>query len=194
MSRPPNLRITGPLTPHVQGLWDQLLTEGYTALSARNLLRLLAHLSRWMADHGLKIPDLTDERIEAFVANRRTHYTHFRTRRAVEPLWRYVLEVGAPQAVTVAGPRSAIDAMMDDYAGFLSTERALTPSVTERYCTVAKRFLVGCFGDGAPRPDQLTANDLTAFVFGEVQRYQTGTVKLTISALRSLIRYLHVRG
>ena len=194
MARLPNLQITGPLTSYVRGLWNHLLAEGYTALSASNLLRLLAHLSRWMAARELEVADLTAERIEAFVSVRQADYTHFRTRRALEPLWRYLLEVGAPKAVPVAAPRSAIDAMVDEYADFLSTERALTSSATERYCTVAKRFLAGCFGDGDPRPDQLTANDLTAFILGEVQRYQTGTVKLTISALRSLMRYLHVRG
>lgn len=194
MARLPKFRITGPLTPHAQGLWNQLLAEGYTALSALNLLRLLAHLSRWMAARELEIEDLTDERIEAFVADRRAHYTNFRTRHALEPLWRHLLEVGAPQAVTVAGPRSAIDVLVDDYGRFLSVERALTPSAVAGYCTVAKRFLAGCFGDGAPRPDQLTSGDLTAFILGEVQRYQTGTVKLTVTALRSLIRYLHVRG
>lgn len=190
----PKLQITGPLTSHVRGLWNHLLAEGYTELSASNLLRLLAHLSRWMAAHELELADLTPDRIDAFVLVRQADYTHFRTRRALEPLWRYLLQVGAPQVVIVAEPRSAIDAMLDDYAGFLSTERALTPSVTQHYCTVAKRLLVGCFGDSDPRPDQLTAKDLTQFVLGEVRRYQTGTVKLTVSALRSFMRYLHVRG
>ena len=47
------IQIRGPLAPYLPGLWQALAAQGYTALSIRNLARLLAHLSRWLADHRL---------------------------------------------------------------------------------------------------------------------------------------------
>jgi hypothetical protein len=44
----PRVRFTGPLAAHQEVLWEGLLSQGYTGLSARNVLRVAAHLSRWL--------------------------------------------------------------------------------------------------------------------------------------------------
>ena len=48
MSHPSRVRMTGPLVAYLDGLWSDLLRLGYSPLSARNLLRVAAHLSRWL--------------------------------------------------------------------------------------------------------------------------------------------------
>jgi integrase/recombinase XerD len=47
------VRVTGPLQAHARGFSEQLTKLGYTRLSVADQLRLMAHLSRWLASRGL---------------------------------------------------------------------------------------------------------------------------------------------
>ena len=71
MTTIPRIRINGPLVPFVGRVWSHLLAQGYTPRSSKNLLRLVSHLSRWLVDAGLRLSDLTRERIQAFFGDRR---------------------------------------------------------------------------------------------------------------------------
>ena len=53
MGDPSRVRVTGPLTPFAEGFAAELARQGYTRNSAADQVRLLAHLSRWLAAHGL---------------------------------------------------------------------------------------------------------------------------------------------
>jgi hypothetical protein len=91
MATPSEVRFVGPLAGHREALRRVLLEQGYTALSANNVLRLAAHLSRWLQGRGLSLGELTRERSDAFfAARRRAGYTQFRTARALRPLVRYL--------------------------------------------------------------------------------------------------------
>ena len=71
MTTIPRIRIDGPLVPFVGRVWSHLLAQGYAPRSSENLLRLVSHLSRWLVDAGLRLNDLTRERIDAFFADRK---------------------------------------------------------------------------------------------------------------------------
>ena len=62
MHHPSRVRMTAPLAPHQDVIWTDLLSRGYTRLSAKNLLRLAAHLSRWMYAEELSPQGLTRDR------------------------------------------------------------------------------------------------------------------------------------
>lgn len=95
MSRPLEVRVSGPLTPFVDGFWDELLRREYSPLSARNHLHLLAHLSRWMTAEGVGVEGLTSEQVTAFVTHRRgVGYTGFVSERALVPLLEVLRGVG----------------------------------------------------------------------------------------------------
>lgn len=53
--------VRGPLALHQDVIWTDLLSRGYSPLSARNLLQVAAHLSRWLQAKGLSPRDLTRE-------------------------------------------------------------------------------------------------------------------------------------
>jgi len=48
MTAAARVRITGPLTVHVEGFAAELTAHEYTDLSLANQLRLMAGLSRWL--------------------------------------------------------------------------------------------------------------------------------------------------
>lgn len=47
------VRVSGPLASYVRGFGGELARLGYTPLSARLQLQLMAHLSRWLASEEL---------------------------------------------------------------------------------------------------------------------------------------------
>ena len=65
------VRMVGPLAPYASGFDRELRSRGYTRLSAVWQLRLMAHVSRWLASEGLDSAAFTPERAEEFCAVRR---------------------------------------------------------------------------------------------------------------------------
>jgi site-specific recombinase XerD len=63
MSEGCRVRVTGPLTGYVAGFREELAAQGYTVQVADRNLRMLAHVSRWMSDHGFSVAELTAERL-----------------------------------------------------------------------------------------------------------------------------------
>jgi integrase/recombinase XerD len=87
MFDPASVTFRGPLTPHVDGFWSELMRQGYAPFSGRNLLFVAAHVSRWLEDRELGLRELTVERMRQFAVHRRRRgYRKFRTPRALVPL------------------------------------------------------------------------------------------------------------
>ena len=88
------VRVTGPLAGYVDGFRDELAAQGYTVQVRDRQLRMLAHVSRWMAGQGLSVAELTPELLEDFLDERRREgYHHALSRRAVMPLMEHVRAV-----------------------------------------------------------------------------------------------------
>ena len=54
--------VVGPLAQYVSGFATDLSSRGYTPLSATNLVRVFADLSRWLKSRALRPRDLRVER------------------------------------------------------------------------------------------------------------------------------------
>ena len=86
-SRVSVVKVSGPLAGVAGRVGVALAGQGYTPLSAANLLRVLAHLSRWMSAGSLEPEDLDDAVLERFLeARRRAGYTCWRSSRGLRPL------------------------------------------------------------------------------------------------------------
>jgi len=101
--------------------------------------------------------------------------------------------VSLPEAVV---RRSAVDALLDEYEQFLVKERGLQASTAGGYYrSYAEKFLSHRFGSKKPAElSCLNANDITTFILHESRTSSVGTTKLVVSVVRSLLRFLHVRG
>jgi site-specific recombinase XerD len=180
--------VTGPLAPFAEGLRHHLLDQGYTPLSTANVLRLAAHLSRWL--HARRGPAVLTPRLEAqFIQHRRRRgYTHFRSTNSLRPILSYLASVGA-LAWTPEAERRPACPVLQRYGAYLTTERGLTAPSVRQYTATAARFLAA-----QAEVRHLPAAAVTDFLLRESRRYSTGTTKYTVSILRSLLRYLHVAG
>ena len=191
------VRFTGPFAMHSAALRDALLANGYTPLSTNNLLRLAAHLSRWLAKRSVSIEELSSEGVTEFLLTRRAEgYTHFFTRRALAPILQYFERAGLVSlSATAATASGAADRLLHAYSQYLQRERCLTPGCVRYYSTVARQFLRWHFGEEhAINFAALKAHDVTSFALDITCHYSVGTAKYAVSALRSFLHYLFLQG
>ena len=196
MFDPASVRFRGPVTVHVAGFWAQLMHQGYAPLSARNLLLVAAHLSRWLEQRRLPLRRLTQDHVVGFMAYRRRQgYTQFLTPRALEPLLVYLRGHGVVRPSSVAPIDSPLGRLLRDYVAYLVQERGLAASTIRSYIGFAREFAVARFGTRhAPQWRRLSPADITEFVLRESRRSSIGYCHYKIAGLRSFLRFLHVRG
>jgi integrase/recombinase XerD len=185
------VRVSGPLAEYAAGFAGFLAEAGYTPLSAANQVRVLAHLSRWLEGCGLGPGELTGERLREFLAARRdAGYTCWLSERGLAPLTVFLRGLGAVPAAEPAVPAGAVDVLLGRYRAYLEAERGLAAS-TVRYCAdEARGFLAG-------REDRLAGlgpAEVSGFVADQCRRRSTGSAKILVTALRSLLRFLVVEG
>src|SRR5947209_3243436 len=100
--------------------------------------------------------------------------------------------VAGPFASYVAGVRELL--LKRGYTPFSVHNRICWLAWLSGYTAVASLFLVSQFGNRAPRWEALRAEHLTEFVIAKARRYRPRSVAGWVTALRSLVRYLHVSG
>ncbi len=189
------IRVTGPLEPYVSGFAAELTERGYTPVSAAHQLRLVAHVSRWLLSEGLGPDDLSLARVEEFVGVRRAAgYVNYVTPRALAALLGYLRELGV---VPPAGEptRSEVDELLGSYRAWLGSERGLAAVTARNYAGMVRPFVVSRLdATGELRLRALASGDVLAFVLAECPHRRPGSAKLLVTALRSLLGYLHVEG
>jgi site-specific recombinase XerD len=122
--------------------------------------------------------------------------TRHKTRKALDPILDYLrgLNVVPPFEAAVAdGPASAV---LDRYRRFLRVERSLVADTGDRYVDCLHPFLERrVSADGLDLElGNLTPADVTAFVVARCPHQNSGVAKLTITALRSFLGFLHLDG
>jgi len=195
MGDPSRVRVTGPLQPYAAGFGEELARLGYTKHSASYQLQLLAHLSRWLSSEGLNISELTSAITEEFLAARRAAGYHlWLSPKALAPMLSYLRALGAVPLAPVP-VLSPAEALLAQYQAYLTSQRGVTAESARGYGYVLRPFLHRHqSADGALDLGGLTPGDVTSFVVSHVPRLRRGSAKLTVSALRSLLQYLHVQG
>ncbi len=141
MSDPSRVRVTGPLAMYVPGFGEKLAAEGYLRDSIAVQVRLVAHLSRWMAGTGVDVGDLTPAARAAYLRERRTSGpVCLRSAKALDPLMSYLRALGAvgrdPYPIA-----DGADRLLGDYGAFLLGQRALTPETTAGYLHAVRPFI-----------------------------------------------------
>jgi len=189
------VRMVGPLAPYASGFDRELRSRGYTRLPAVWQLRLMAHVSRWLASEGLGSAAFTPERAEEFCAvRRRAGYTALLTARALAPLQEFLRGQGVlPRCPPSSAPADEKERLLARYRDHLAGGRGLVPAVVSRYLKVAALFLEECPGAAVGQPGPGAAA-VSAFCARELPRRSCADAANLASALRSFLRFLHVEG
>jgi len=194
VTKPCWARVSGPLQPYAAGLRTELERLGYTPLTAAAHIRLVAHLSRWMAERGMTVSGLTLAVIDAHFADRRAAgYTGWLTRRSVLWLVEYLrrLDVLGPEPpVRAATPATQL---LERFREYQLTERGLAASTAELNVRLAAKFLDTRLRDDGELDLCLDAASVNAFVVSWGSCWPRSAARM-VTALRSLLRFLHVDG
>ncbi|CAN5557880.1 site-specific integrase [soil metagenome] len=194
MHDPSRVRVSGPLQPHAAGYVLELARLGYTPLSAVLQLRLVAHLSRWLETERLAQDGLAPAVIERFLEARwAASYTHYASARAMRPIIEYLHRLGVVGPPPEREPATPLGMLLERYRGYLTIER-LAPTTARGYLAAVRPFLVGRITPAGLDLTDLTAADITAFVAVRCPGQAPGSARLTVTALRSLLGFLHLDG
>jgi integrase/recombinase XerD len=187
-------RVRGPLAPYVDGFRVELARLGYTPLTAAGHVRLVAHLSRWMLLLDLSVDELTPPVVASYFEERRAAgYVNSVTPLALRPLVDFLEGLGVV-AVWAPPPGTATDGLLERFGDYLRRERGLVASTVKLNVRLVRPFLETVAGpDGGLDLQHLTADAVTGFVVAQ-SRVQPGSVKRMVTALRSLLGFLHVEG
>ena len=192
---PSQVRVTGPLAPHADGFRASLDAQGFSPWSQMFYLHLLADVSRWLDRHGLDASGLTDANASAFLQDRRSRgRARFRGMQGLAVLLSFLRNAGAapPPAATEPGEETGV--LVAEFAGYLAGERGLRAPTVILYSAAARRFLDSLLEGGDGILAGLSADAVRSFVIAESGRRGTGSLKNQVTAVRSLLRFLHLKG
>jgi site-specific recombinase XerD len=185
----------GPLASHAPGFRAELVRLGYSKWTAKQHMRLLARLSRWLDEMGLEVAAVATEQVEQFFTARRDEgYVNLRTSASVAPLVSYLRRVGAvaePPPPMVTGP---MDVLVELFRGYLLRERGLVDGTVRFYLHIAGLFLVERLAADGLNLAGLTAFEVTGFVTRVCEHRSMSSARQAVSALRCLLRFLRLEA
>ncbi|MGH2840333.1 MAG: site-specific integrase [Solirubrobacteraceae bacterium] len=173
-----------------------LAAREYTPGTARNMLKELGVLGRWMTDQEVEPGRLDAAAIEAFLAARHAAgQRRVPSMRAMYPLVSFLREAGVMAPDDGPERLTALERFIDVYRCWLVSERGLADATVIRYERLARRFMAERVSDaGELDVAGLTGADVSAFLLGECARVSVGSAKGRVAELRSLLRFLYLRG
>jgi site-specific recombinase XerD len=177
MKESDRVRVFGPLAKYAAGFAAKLTAEGYTDLSLRNQLGVVAHFSRWLEAKRIEVPELTRQVVDRYLRVRRRTRTCWRSIRGLTPLLNFL---GHAAIVDADRPRDS-DVVARYRASLV--DRGLSSTVQYAYLKIARAFL------DERTPAKLTSADVTGFV-REARPCDAGL----LSSLRSVLRFLFLAG
>ena len=184
----------GPIGPRLQSFAALVTRQGYCNVNGWLKIRLVAKLSRWLHRRRVPLNELNEARIAAFLKARwKRLASHCGDQITMTLLLRHLREtkVVPPPPLTNG---SDIDLMILEYQGFLTSERSLMPSTTDRYFEVTRRFLSHRFSDGKLYLKKLQAKDVIDFVLHDTSQRGRHSAQLMTAALRSYLGFLFQKG
>lgn len=181
----------GPLASHIDVCAERLTRQGYATATAREKLRLIAHLSRWLDHNKLSVKDLNEACIERFRCHRRRQgRVDHHVAATCQAFLGQLREAGTiPPAVD---PREDNDRrrIEDDYKEYLVRERGLASATIINYTAIVRDFMVA----SPMLLDTLCPKDIHAFIRRCSHKFSRRRLQLIVTTLRSFLRYLQQRG
>lgn len=195
VSDPSRVRMSGPLLGFAEGLVGELQSLGYATTTATELMRLAAHLSRWMDASGLVLVELTPAVLDAFVVERRRSYVNLNSARALDPIVGYLRRVGAVPMPSPIPPAKGAQVLLGQFSEFLLAQRALSAPVAAAYVHWVRPFVeqVLC-PPGSDQARDVTATELVGFLASALPVMSSKSAQMTATALRSLLRFGTAEG
>src|SRR5258708_24888273 len=183
-----------PLDCYIDLFVQRLREQQFSPESVRTQVLHVADLSRWLHARKLSVDALTAAIIDIHCREQRPSAPLRQGRRAaLRRLLALLREQGVCRDVAPIelNPRQRAE---EDFARYLAAERGLAPATLLNYVPFISRLLIERFGRGPIRLTRLRATDIIGFVQRHAHDFCPGRTKLMLTALRSFLRHLQLRG
>jgi site-specific recombinase XerD len=170
--------------------------RGFSPDTIIDYVHRLVELSRWLVDRDLVPGELISVMVQEFLRERRSAGVRAGTSgRAWAPLLGYLRRLGVvPEPAGVAAV-TPMDVLLNEYRRHLEDERGLAVGTVKHYLRCARTFLAGLPGPLEGALPRLSAGQVIDFVRDwSRQRRSSALDMVTLPALRSLLRFLHLAG
>ena len=194
--RPSRLRVGGVLAPYFEPYAEYLADRGYSQVSYWKKTFLISEFSKWLGEERVAVGEITAEHAAAFLCDRAKHHILKRgdtTSLSGITSWlrdEGVIESGGNASIGLSG----IEAILQEYAGWLREQRGLAPSTIENYTGYIRRFLTSICGTDEPRLAGISASQVTDYIRHNAPRDRTfSQAKNIVTSLRSFFRFARYR-
>lgn len=192
---PKRRRGKNPVTALSNGLDEDLQRQGYAPGTIWKHRKLLNELSGWLQGQQLAMGELSMAQVDRFMADRRAAGVRkLKTRKALGPILGYLRGLGLAPAAEASLEDDPAGEILHRYRQFLITERGLADVTAGRYIDCLRPFLDRRMSADGLELGSLIPADVTAFVVAWCPCLNPGVAKLTVTALRSFLGFLHLDG
>lgn len=173
----------------------ELLQQGFKPSTVVRKKKLFADLNDWLQVHELSVGDLSFQLVDRFLFDRRSAgYARHKTHETLRPILNYLYRLKLTPPLEAPVSKDPARVILDRYRIFLTAERSLAMVTAARYIDCLRPFLSQRVLDGGLDLRNLRPADVTAFVIARCPQLNAGVAKLTVTALRSFLGFLHLDG
>ena len=173
----------------------ELLQQGFKPSTVVRKKKLFADLNDWLQVHELSVGDLSFQLVDRFLFDRRsTGYARHKTHETLRPILNYLYRLKLTPPLEAPVSKDPASVILDRYRIFLTAERSLAMVTAARYIDCLRPFLSQRVLNGGLDLRNLRPADVTAFVVARCPQLNAGVAKLTVTALRSFLGFLHLDG
>ncbi len=173
----------------------ELFQQGFKPSTVVKKKKLFADLNDWLKVHELSVGDLSFQLIDRFLFDRRSAgYARHKTHETLRPILDYLYRLKLTPPLEAPVSKDPASVILDRYRIFLTAERSLAMVTAARYIDCLRPFLSQRVLDGGLDLRNLRPADVTAFVVARCPQLNAGVAKLTVTALRSFLGFLHLDG
>jgi integrase/recombinase XerD len=160
-------------------------------------MKVLADLSGWLLRGGMVAADLKSSVLRCFLRDRRAAgHARYASAKALQPILDYLQRLGVVARQIDDEDLGPVDAILDRFRRYLTVERGLAAVTSRSYLDLVRPFVHGRLSVDPGDLDfkNLSARDVVSFVVAHCPRQGRGAAKLTVTALRSFLGFLHLDG
>lgn len=191
------INVQGPLAPYADRWRAELTQRGYTRNAMTRQMRLMECLSRYLSGRHLQMADVSPQVVDDFLRIRRAEGCRdLLSEKGMLPLLGYLrgVDVAPDPSKRCVGSPTPARVLLEKYRDYLNHRRQLAPTSVRNYMATAEVFLGGLREPLGAALDGLSAGQVTALVLRMTSGRNVWSAKSMVTALRSLLRFLHVEG
>jgi site-specific recombinase XerD len=187
--------LNKPLQIHIDSFLDYLQSNGYVPQSVMNTRSIVMAFARWIQGALISVEDLNENHLAAFV-KRRAPRPYARVElRALRRFVAYLRIESVLPSMAGSKPASPANDLTQLYIDYLQTDRGLAKNSILVYTPFVRDFLIyRLVQRGHLALEILDAETIRAFMTERIVNRSSGWVRLLGIALRSLLRFLFLRG